>query len=210
VQDGTPLTDNQIAGMGVALLMGGQHTSAATLSWSMLRLAEDTSLQERLFQEQVDVWGDGHGGLSPLTYDELQTPLLTAFVKEILRVHPPLHSLLRKVVEPIDVPTSVAAPSLEPRQPVSFRKHNEYVNYRVRAGAYVLAAPGFSAVDERVWGRDGKRFRVERWLDGSTWMLQKEEEEGQEDYGWGKISRGGKSPCSSFFPFSSSLLFSTS
>ncbi|GAA5869659.1 hypothetical protein JCM8547_005099 [Rhodosporidiobolus lusitaniae] len=197
-KDGTPLTDKQIAHILIALLMGGQHTSAATGAWAMLRLAEDSALQERLYAEQVEHWGDGHGSFRPLVYDNLQTPLLTAFVKELLRVHPPLHSLLRKVLIDVPIPPSVGSPSQEPNQPVSFRKHNEYTSYVVKKGGYVLAAPGYTAVDERVWGRDGKKFRVQRWMDGSTRGLQKEEEEGQEDYGWGAISKGGKSP---YLPF---------
>ncbi|GAA6002395.1 hypothetical protein JCM10207_001098 [Rhodosporidiobolus poonsookiae] len=199
-KDGTPLTDKQIAHMLIALLMGGQHTSAATGTWAILRLAENPEWQEKLYAEQVEVWGDGHGGFRPLNYEVLQTPLLTAFFKEILRVHPPLHSLFRAVVQDIQVPASVASPAAEPHQPVSFRKHNEGVEYTVMKGTYVLAAPGYTAVDERVWGRDGHRFRPERWLDGSTKMfLQQGDDEGEkEDYGWGAISKGGKSP---YLPF---------
>lgn len=44
-KDGTPLTDRQIAGIMTALLMGGQHTSAATSAWGILRLGERPSLQ---------------------------------------------------------------------------------------------------------------------------------------------------------------------
>ncbi|GAA5899395.1 hypothetical protein JCM6882_009107 [Rhodosporidiobolus microsporus] len=197
-KDGTPLTDKQIAHMLIALLMGGQHTSAATGTWAMLRLAERPELQERLYAEQVEIYGDGHGGFQPLDYDNLQTPVLNSFIKELLRVHPPLHSLLRVVVEDIAVPQDVGSPAAEPHQPVSFRKHNEFVSYKVRKGSYVLAAPGYTAVDHRVWTRDGMKFRPERWTDGSTKMLQKEEDEAQEDYGWGAISKGGRSP---YLPF---------
>ncbi|GAA6042272.1 hypothetical protein JCM8097_000608 [Rhodosporidiobolus ruineniae] len=197
-KDGTPLTDKQIAHMLIALLMGGQHTSAATGMWAMLRLAENPAFQERLYAEQVEVWGDGHGGFRPLEYENLQTPLLSAFIKELLRVHPPLHSLFRKVVADIAVPEEVAAPSAEPNQPVSFRAHNKGVQYVVPTGSYVLAAPGFTAVDEKYWHKDAKRFRPERWMDGSTKGLQQEGEGEQEDYGWGSISKGGRSP---YLPF---------
>ncbi|GAA5838922.1 hypothetical protein JCM11251_003737 [Rhodosporidiobolus azoricus] len=198
-RDGTPLTDKQIAHTLIALLMGGQHTSAATGAWAMLRLAERPELQESLYAEQVEVYGDGHGGLNPLDYETLQTPVLNSFIKELLRIHPPLHSLFCIVVEDIAVPKDVGSPAAEPRQPVSFRKHNEFVQYEVKKGSYVLAAPGFTAVDEQFWGRDGKHFRPEPRRHGSTKSLQQAEADGeQEDYGWGAISKGGKSP---YLPF---------
>ncbi|GJN89273.1 hypothetical protein Rhopal_002252-T1 [Rhodotorula paludigena] len=197
-KNGEPLTDVQIAHMMIALLMGGQHTSAATGAWAILRLADNPDFQEKLYQEQVDRYGDGHGGFAPLAYETLQTPLLTAFVKELLRVHPPLHSLFRKVLHDIPIPASVASPATEPHQPKSFHRHNDGGEYVVRAGGYVLATPGFTAVDERVWGRDGKVFRPERWLNGKAAKVAGGEDEGLEDYGWGKISKGGKSP---YLPF---------
>ncbi|BGP48043.1 Lanosterol 14-alpha-demethylase [Rhodotorula kratochvilovae] len=197
-KSGEPLTDTQIAHMMVALLMGGQHTSAATGTWAILRLAEDPALQERLYAEQVEHYSDGHGSLLPLTYSSLQTPLLSSFVKELLRVHPPLHSLLRYVAQDISVPSSLAAPSQEPHQPKSFVRHNDGVGYTVRKGGFLLAAPGFTAVDERVWGRDGRKFRPERWLDERAAKVAGGQDEGTEDYGWGQISKGGKSP---YLPF---------
>lgn len=39
-RDGTPLSDMEVAHMLIALLMAGQHTSSATSSWALLRLAE--------------------------------------------------------------------------------------------------------------------------------------------------------------------------
>lgn len=61
-------------------------------------------------------------------------------------------------------------------------------------GNYVLAAPGFSQMDKSIWGDDAEEFKPERWLDESK-KVPGEEDEGEEDYGWGKISKGGKSAC---------------
>lgn len=44
-KDGAKVTDKQIAHMMIALLMAGQHTSAATGSWFLLHLAADPALQ---------------------------------------------------------------------------------------------------------------------------------------------------------------------
>lgn len=44
-KSGEPLTDKQIAHIMIALLMAGQHTSAATGSWAILHLGERPDLQ---------------------------------------------------------------------------------------------------------------------------------------------------------------------
>ena len=130
---GEPLTDKQIAHIMIALLMAGQHTSAATGAWSILRLGQRQDLQcvsshfycsafpdqqrfcrKSLYDEQVEYHGDGHGGFRPLEHETLATPILTAFIKEVLRLHPPLHSLMRKVISDCPVPASVGSPAAEP------------------------------------------------------------------------------------------------
>ncbi|GAA5821708.1 hypothetical protein JCM11251_000983 [Rhodosporidiobolus azoricus] len=195
---GEPLTDKQIAHIMIALLMAGQHTSAATGAWAILRLGQDQDLQRRLYDEQLEYHMDKETKtLQPLTYENMQTPLLMAFIKELLRMHPPLHSLMRKIILDCPVPTSVGSPSAEPNASASFKKRNEGVEYVVPKGEFVLAAPGYSQVDEAFWGEDAKTFRTERWLEEGQ-KVPGEEDEGEEDYGWGKISKGGKS---AYLPF---------
>ena len=38
-RSGKPLSDEEIAHLMIAMLMGGQHTSASTSSWALLHLA---------------------------------------------------------------------------------------------------------------------------------------------------------------------------
>lgn len=38
-RSGRPLTNEEIAHMMIAILMGGQHTSSATSAWALLHLA---------------------------------------------------------------------------------------------------------------------------------------------------------------------------
>ncbi|GAA5949340.1 hypothetical protein JCM3765_003375 [Sporobolomyces pararoseus] len=199
-RNGEPLTDKQIAHIMIALLMAGQHTSAATGAWAILRLGENQDLQRRLWEEQVEYHMNKETNtLNELTYENFQTPLLVATIKELLRMHPPLHSLMRKVISDCPVPSTVGSPSAEPQASASFKKQNESKEYVVPKGEFVLAAPGYSQVDESIWGKDAKEFRVERWMEteGGN-KVPGEEDEGEEDYGWGKISRGGKS---AYLPF---------
>jgi sterol 14-demethylase len=117
-----------------------------------------------------------------LTYDTLQTPILNAFIKEILRLHPPLHSLMRKIISDCPVPTSVGSPSANPSLSASERKRLEGVEYVVPKDTYVLAAPGCSMIDEEIWGKDSREFDEKRWL-GANGSVPGDEDEGEEDYG---------------------------
>ncbi|KAK4704871.1 hypothetical protein P7C70_g1333, partial [Phenoliferia sp. Uapishka_3] len=200
-KDGEPLTDRQIAGIMIALLMGGQHTSAATrLDAWQIRLGYPSSWRapftSALYDEQLEHHGDGNGDFAPLSYETLQTPLLSAFIKEVLRVHPPVHSLMRKVISDYPVPASVASPSAEPGRTPAEKKSLEGFEYSVPKGHFVLAAPGFSMIDDRIW-KDAKKFDETRWLDGKMPVAGEEDGE-QEDFGWGVVSKGGKS---AYLPF---------
>lgn len=154
------------------------------------------SSREALYKEQLEYHGDGNGGLKPLTYENLSTPLLSATIKEVLRIHPPIHSIMRKVISDYPVPATVGSPSTEPCASDSFKKANEGREYVVPKGHFVLAAPGFSQMDKEIWGADADEFKPERWSEGAN--VPGDEDEGEEDYGWGKISKGGKS---AYLPF---------
>ena len=74
-------------------------------------------------------------------------------IRETLRVHAPIHSIFRKVIGPIAVPASVAAPS-------------ESGAYVIPEGYYVLASPGVAQMDGRIWDEAG-RWEPSRWTDKS-------------------------------------------
>lgn len=69
-RDGTPLTDDQIAGMLIGLLLAGQHTSSTTSAWMGFFLAKNKELQERCYAEQKAVAGKD---LPLLHYDLVNT-----------------------------------------------------------------------------------------------------------------------------------------
>ncbi|KAK9456273.1 cytochrome P450 [Dipodascopsis uninucleata] len=136
-KDGVRMTDREIANMMIGILMGGQHTSAATSTWMLLHLGADADLRNRLYQEQVEVLGDRE-----VTYEDLQNmPLLTFTIRETLRMHPPLHSLMRKVMKDLPIEGS---------------------KYVIPKGNYILAAPGVPMIDEQYFS-DPLVFRPERW-----------------------------------------------
>lgn len=90
---GKPLSDNEIAGMLIGLLLAGQHTSSTTSSWMGFFLARDKDLQDRCFAEQKSVCGEN---LPPLDLDQLkELTLLDRCLKETLRLRPPIMTMMR-------------------------------------------------------------------------------------------------------------------
>ena len=121
-KDGTPVPNHEIAGIMIALLMAGQHSSSSTISWVLLRLATKPELIEELLEEQKAVLG---ADLPPLTFDDLsKLPLHAQVVKETLRIHAPIHSIMRKVKQPLVV---------------------EGTNYTIPTSHTLMSSPGVSA-----------------------------------------------------------------
>lgn len=163
-KDGVSMTDQEIANLLIGVLMGGQHTSAATSSWFLLHLAEKPELQEELFQEQKRVLGANR----ELTYDDLaEMPLTNNIIKETLRMHMPLHSIFRKVTKDLPVPGSSLV---------------------VPKGHHVLVSPGYAQTNESYFP-NADDFNPHRWD-----SVAASGDEKTVDYGFGAVSKGVSSP----------------
>lgn len=175
-KDGTPVPDREIAHMMIALLMAGQHSSSSSTAWIMLRLASEPKIMEELYDEQVRVLG---ADLPPLKYEDLaKLPLHQAILKETLRLHTPIHSIMRKVTNPLPVPGT---------------------KYVIPTSHVLLASPGCTSRDAEFFP-DPLKWDPHRWDAGSGGVIgtQTEEKEELEDYGYGLISKGASSP---YLPF---------
>lgn len=173
-KNGTPVSDKEIAHMMITLLMGGQHSSSSASSWIMCRLAAHPDIAEELFEEQVQNLGHGSTNLPPLQYSDLdKLPLLHNVVKETLRLHGSIHSILRKVKNVIPV---TGTP------------------YVVGTDKVLLSSPMVTAMSDEFFV-DAKNWNPHRWDE-----LGKEEAETEEvvDYGYGATTTGTKSP---YLPF---------
>jgi cytochrome P450 len=175
-KNGTPVPDHEIARMMIALLMAGQHSSSSTISWAILHLAERPDIYEELLAEQKAVLGED---LPALTYDMLsRLPLHTQVIKETLRIHSPIHSIMRKVKSPMPVPGTT---------------------WVVPATGYLLATPLFAGVSEEYFP-NAYKWDPHRWEDGSkgiTLPISDGDEE-KTDYGYGMVTKGASSP---YLPF---------
>lgn len=172
-RDGVKMSDEEIANLCIGILMGGQHTSAATSAWILLHLGQDTHYQDLLFEEQQRVLQG-----NDLSYDDLQEmPILNAIIRETLRLHAPLHSIFRKVMRSLTLPGS---------------------SFSVPKGHYVMVSPGHTHTNDN-WFKEASRFYPERWLDAKeVEKLTNSSTSETVDYGFGSVLKGASSP---FLPF---------
>lgn len=179
-KDGTPVPDKEIAHMMIALLMAGQHSSSSTSAWIMLRLATRPDIQEELLEEQKKIFGDD---LLPLTYEGLQRLTLNAkVVKETLRLHAPIHSIMRKVKSPLTIVGNTPTTTKE---------------YFIPTTHTLMSAPGVTSRNEQYFP-EPMLWEPHRWDEGHPLAHNGSEKEEFEDYGYGMISKGASSP---YLPF---------
>ncbi|EDR08390.1 uncharacterized protein LACBIDRAFT_234769, partial [Laccaria bicolor S238N-H82] len=189
-RSGKLLKDHEIAHIMIALLMAGQHTSSASGSWTLLHLAANPQVADALYQEQVQHFSTPDGKLRSMTYEELRSlPIMDTVIRETLRLHPPIHSIMRHVRDDVAVPATISAPS----------KDGIYI---VPKGHYVLACPAVSQTDPRVW-KDANEWNPSRWSDPEGVAAQAfdtyADVNGEKiDYGFGAVSKGTESPYQPF------------
>ncbi|ROT39268.1 cytochrome P450 [Sodiomyces alkalinus F11] len=187
-KDGRPVPDKEIAHMMITLLMAGQHSSASSSAWIMLRLASRPDIAEEVYREQAMNLGGRHDGnkeeIPQLRYEDIdKLPLLQNVVRETLRVNSSIHTIMRKVKNPMPVPGT---------------------DYVVTPDKVLVAAPIVTHMDAGYFP-DAETWDPHRW-DAKPGGDEEggEEEEGEDaaedlvDYGYGITSKGTKSP---YLPF---------
>ncbi|KAF9888685.1 Lanosterol 14-alpha-demethylase [Aspergillus nanangensis] len=169
-KDGRPVPDKEIAHIMITLLMAGQHSSSSISAWILLRLASEPNMIEELYQEQVTNLGTVEGGLQYKDLDRL--PLHQNVIKETLRLHSSIHSIMRKVKNPLPVPGTP---------------------YVVPTSHVLLASPVMTALSDAYFP-NASRWDPHRWEN----QIEKEDEGEMIDYGYGRVSKGTTSP---YLPF---------
>ncbi|KAG8525715.1 Sterol 14-alpha demethylase [Bacidia gigantensis] len=170
-KDGTPMPDTEIAHMMIALLMAGQHSVSVASSWTMLHLAAQPDIMEELYQEQLHVLGDGS---NPLTYEGVQKLTLCSYaIRETLRMHPSIHSIMRKVKNPLPI---------------------QGTNWVIPPSHVLLAAPAAMGKSDQYFP-NAEKWDPHRWKDIAD---PKDQEKEKMDYGYGLVSTGADS---TYLPF---------
>ncbi len=116
--DGSALSPHEITGMLIGTLFAGHHTTAGTAAWITLELARNPKEMERVLAEFDSLYG--HNG--DVTFQSLrEIPIFERVIKEVLRLHPPLIFLIRKVAKDL-----------------------HFKDYIIKAGKYVCVSPRVS------------------------------------------------------------------
>ena len=87
VDDGTPMTDRELRDELLTMLMAGQETTAAALSWAFERLARHPDVADQLVAE----------------LDQGDQEYLDATIREVLRQRPPIPVAARKLRSPLEL-----------------------------------------------------------------------------------------------------------
>lgn len=137
-KDGKPLSDDEIAGLLLAIVFAGHHTSAVLAAWTGIELLQHPQYLPDVLEEQNRVHGNKELSAESLK----QLPHLERILFECERLHPPLVILLRKTLQ--DLP---------------FR------DYVIPAGDMVISSPAVSNRDPRVF-TNPHVFQPERFAPG--------------------------------------------
>ena len=80
-------------------MFAGHHTSSGTATWTLVELARQKEYSNEVLEELNELFKDG----AELTFENLrEIPRLERFIEEVLRIHPPLILLMRRVIEDIE------------------------------------------------------------------------------------------------------------
>jgi sterol 14-demethylase len=98
-KDGTPVSEEEVTGLLIALLFAGQHTSCVSSTWTVLFLLHNPKILDRVMEEQVQF-----GSKNGLQLDDVQQmSLLHNCMREALRLCPTFIMLLRQVMKDTSV-----------------------------------------------------------------------------------------------------------
>jgi sterol 14-demethylase len=98
-KDGSHLTDTELTGLIIATMFAGHHTSSGAGAGALLEVARHPEFAAELVAELDEIYRDG----AEISHASMRAiPKLEAFINEVLRLHPPLVILMRKVMEDVE------------------------------------------------------------------------------------------------------------
>ena len=149
-EDGSKLTAHEITGMLIATIFAGHHTSSGTTAWVLIELLRHPEWMSAVTGELDTLFGEK----GDVTFESLrQIPKLESVLKEVLRLHPPLIILMRKVLQDFQVE-----------------------GFTIQAGKFVCAAPAITHRIDSLFPDpekfDPNRYSPERGEDKNLYAWQ--------------------------------------
>ncbi|CAG5035852.1 unnamed protein product [Parnassius apollo] len=133
-------SDEELREEILTLSIAGTDTSAVAIGYTLKLLAKYPKVQDRVFQEIQELFGDSD---RPLVKEDLiHLNYLERVVKESLRLFPPVPFIIRKVLEDIDLPSGRVLP----------------------AGSGIVVSIWGVHRDPKYWGPDAECFDPDRFL----------------------------------------------
>ncbi|CAK1604011.1 unnamed protein product [Parnassius mnemosyne] len=133
-------SDKELREEVLTLTIAGTDTSAVTVGYTLKLLAKYPKVQDRVFQELQEVFGDSD---RPLVKEDLiHLKYLERVVKESLRLFPPGPFIVRKVLKDLALPSGRVLP----------------------AGSGIVVSIWGVHRDPKYWGPDAECFDPDRFL----------------------------------------------
>ncbi|KAK0193545.1 cytochrome P450 [Armillaria mellea] len=149
------LSDDEVLAQVVSLTLAGYETTSSTLSWLLYEICKHPEQQKRIRQEIAEVRTriGAADELSSTDYDSM--PFMNAVIKETLRFHPIMPTLMR-VAGSDDV-----IPLLEPVTTSTGAKLSQIT---VKKGQLIQLGIGYYNRHPAVWGPTANVWNPDRFL----------------------------------------------
>jgi cytochrome P450 len=135
-----PLTEEDVCNEAVTLVLAGNETTAAALTWTWFLISHHPAVEQRFHTELDMVLGDycpGFDDIAKLRYTSM-------ILQEAMRLYPPALAFGRRPIEPV-----------------------ELGGYTIPAGTSILLSPYVTHRNER-WFKDPEVFDPTRWENASV------------------------------------------
>ncbi|MBD2778392.1 cytochrome P450 [Iningainema tapete] len=97
--DGSQMTDQQLRDEVATMILAGHETTANTLSWTWMLLAQHPEVQAKLVEELQAVLG----GRSPTIADLPRLRYTSMIIKESMRLYPPITDVTREAIRDCEI-----------------------------------------------------------------------------------------------------------
>jgi len=94
-EDGSRMTTQQLRDEALTLFLAGHETTASTLSWTWMLLAQNPRVEQKLHAELDSVLA----GRAPTLDDLAQLPYTSQVITESMRLYPPAWAMARLAIE---------------------------------------------------------------------------------------------------------------